>query len=245
MLERLQKVIARAGIASRRHAEQLILAGEVRVNGHVVTTLGTKADPERDHIQVAGRRLRFPQSKTYLVLHKPAGCVATMNDPEGRRTLRDFLHGVPGHVFPVGRLDYHAAGLVLLTNDGELANRILQACRRGLPQIYRVKVKGKLSAEELERLQHKVGARIRLLKSAPNPWYEVTLTKARRDLLRRGLFELAHPVEKIQRVKLANLELASLAPGCYRFLTPVEVALLERAVAKASTARMTASVRKL
>ncbi len=237
MLERLQKIIARAGIASRRHAEQLILAGEVAVNGAVVTTLGAKADPERDHIQVAGRRLRFPAAKTYLVLHKPAGCVATMSDPEGRKTLRDFLPGVRGRVFPVGRLDYHASGLLLLTNDGELANQILAARRRGgLAQTYWIKVKGRLAAGEFEQLRQRAGARIRLVKDAPNPWYEVTLIPqggTRRDL-RRSLLELGHPVEKVQRVRLANLELGALPPGRYRYLTADEVARLERAVAQAS-----------
>jgi len=227
MMERLQKIIARAGIASRRHAEQLILAGQVAVNGQVVTALGTKADAERDHIQVAGKRLRFPEKKTYLVLNKPAGCMATMHDPEGRPTLRDCLHGVRGRVFPVGRLDYSAEGLLLLTSDGELANRILKA--GGLSQTYWIKVKGSLSSAEIRAVEERARARIRLLRNAPNPWYEVTLTQARSDLLRKTLARKGHLVEKVKRVKLANLELGALPPGEYRYLDAKEVAALVRA----------------
>ena len=231
MLERLQKIIARAGIASRRHAEQLLLAGQVSVNGKVVTEPGTRADPERDHIKVSGKLVRFPKTKTYLVLHKPAGCVSTMHDPEGRRTLRDFLRGVPGRVFPVGRLEYHAQGLLLLTNDGELANRVLQAARSGgLQQTYWLKVKGHLTQEACQQLRHSSGARIRLLRDGANPWYEAVVSEPRRDALRRALAQLGHPVEKIKRVKLANLDLGSLPPGGYRHLTPEEVRGLERSV---------------
>ncbi len=240
MLERLQKIIARAGIASRRHAEQLILSGQVKVNGKAVTELGTKADPERDRIEAAGKLVRFPDSKTYLVLHKPPQVVSTMADPEGRKTLRNFLEGVPGRVFPVGRLDYAAAGLVLLTNDGELANRVLKAAA-WLPQTYWVKVKGRIAVDELRRVGQRLGAQVRPLHSphapgapAANPWYEITLSEPRRDLLRRALFALGHPVEKMKRVKLANLELAGLREGRYRFLEPEEVAALERRLARAA-----------
>ena len=242
MLERLQKIIARAGIASRRHAEQLILSGQVKVNGRVVTQLGTKADPERDRIEAAGKLVRFPATKTYLVLHKPPQVVSTMADPEGRKTLQNFLRGVPGRVFPVGRLEYAASGLVLLTSDGDLANRILKAAGR-LPQTYWVKVKGRLSEDERSRVERQVHARLRPLKSAralasraANPWYEVTLGEARRDLLRRSLLALGHPVEKIKRLILANLELAGLPEGRYRFLEPEEVAKLERLLARANKA---------
>jgi pseudouridine synthase len=235
MEERLQKLIARAGIASRRHAEQLILAGEVAVNGRVVKELGSRADPERDTVRVSGRVLRFPEEKTYLILNKPAGCVATMNDPEGRRTLRDFLRGVRGAVFPVGRLDYNAEGLLLLTSDGDLANRILQHGR--LPQTYWLKVKSPLTPAELQEVAAKAGARLRLSKRGPNPWYEATLTEARRDALRNTLFRLGHPVEKTKRIRLANLELGKLAPGEYRRLTPGEVAVLRRALEGAGAER--------
>lgn len=229
MEERLQKLISRAGIASRRNAEKLIVAGGVSVNGKVVSELGSKADPERDRIKVGGRLLCFPDQKTYIVLNKPSGCVATMNDPEGRRTLRDFLRGVRGHVFPVGRLDYHAEGLLLLTSDGELADRILRSGQ--MPQSYWVKVKGPLTTQEIAQLSESFGIRVRLVKKGPNPWYEATVTEARRDVLRNTLFRLGHPVEKLRRVRLANLELGKLAPGQYRPLDAEEIAGLQRAVA--------------
>jgi len=250
MLERLQKIIARAGIASRRHAEQLIVSGQVRVNGKVVTELGSKADPERDRIEAAGKLVRFPEAKTYVLLHKPPQVVSTMADPEGRRTLRHLLHGVPGRVFPVGRLDYAAAGLVLLTSDGELANRILKAAAR-LPQTYWVKVKGRLLQDECRRVEQEVHARVRPLRSphapgaqAANPWYEVMLSEARRDLLRRSLLALGHPVEKMKRVRLANLELAGLPEGRYRYLDADEVAALERYLARAGKAAPHAKLRR-
>lgn len=242
MLERLQKIIARAGVASRRHAEQLILSGQVRVNGAVVTELGTKADPNRDRIEAAGRLLRFPETKLYYALHKPPQVVSTLADPEGRRTLRHLLAGVPGRLFPVGRLDYAASGLVLLTNDGELANRILKAAAR-LPQTYWVKVKGRLSETELRQVGERVHARVRPLRSphaagrqAPNPWYEATLSEARRDLLRRALLHLGHPVEKLKRIKVANLELGGLPEGRYRPLEPEEIAALVRMLARVGKA---------
>jgi len=228
--ERLQKLIARAGIASRRNAEKLILAGEVTVNGKIVTALGSKADPEHDSIKVSGRVLRFPEQKTYLLLNKPSGCVATMSDPEGRRTVRDLVRGVRGHIFPVGRLEYHSEGLLLLTSDGELADRLM---RGSLPQTYWVKVKGALSVAEMQDLATKTGARLRIVKPGPNPWYEASITEARRDALRNGLFRMGHPVERIRRVRLANLELGKLAPGEYRHLTAAEVTALVRATSKA------------
>jgi len=242
MMERLQKIIARAGIASRRHAEQLILAGQVTVNGQAVTTLGTRADAARDRIRVAGKLLRFPEKKTYLVLNKPAGCVATMSDPAGRPTLRDYLRGVRGRVFPVGRLDYSTEGLLFLTSDGELANRLFQA---RLSQTYWIKVKGPLSSAEIRAVHERTGARIRLVRNAPNPWYEVALTDARSDVLRKTLARQGHPVEKMKRVKLANLELGALPPGEYRHLDSREVTALTQAAASASRAGPQAGRRHL
>ncbi len=242
MLERLQKIIARAGIASRRHAEQLILSGQVRVNGAVVTELGSKADPERDRIEAAGKLVRSAAARSYLLLNKPPQVVSTMADPEGRKSLRNYLGGVPGRVFPVGRLDYAASGLLLLTSDGELANRVLKAAAR-LPQTYWIKVKARLGEVELKRLAQKVSAKVHPLRAphaagrhAANPWYEVTLAEARRDLLRRTLLVMGHPVEKMKRMKLANLDLGGLPEGRYRHLDPEEVAGLERAVQRAGQA---------
>ncbi len=227
MEERLQKIIARAGVASRRHAEQLISSGMVTVNGKTVTELGTKADASRDHIKVSGKLLRPEANRAYLVFHKPVEVVATMSDPEGRRSLRDFLQYVPQRVFPVGRLEYHASGLVLLTNDGELANFIMQSHR--LPQTYQVKIKSLLTLAESDELSRATGARISRRGGQKAPWYEITLSEARRDVLRDRLFQSGHPVEKMKRIRLANLELGSLAPGQYRALLTNEVSGLRRA----------------
>ena len=187
MLERLQKIIARAGIASRRHAEELIASGLVTVNGQTVTELGSKADASRDHIKVSGKLLRPAAERVYLLLNKPQEVVSTMSDPEGRPSLRDFLHGVPERVFPVGRLEYHSTGLVLLTNDGDLANRILQS--DNLRQTYQLKLKTLLTFAEIEKPSRATGARISRLKGKEMPWYEVTLSEARRDALRNKLFQ--------------------------------------------------------
>jgi 23S rRNA pseudouridine2605 synthase len=238
MLERLQKIIARAGIASRRHAEELIRSGQVRVNGQVVTELGAKADPEHDRVEAAGRVAERPAEPGYFLLNKPAHVVSTMSDPEGRATLRHVLRGLAGGVFPVGRLDYAASGLMLLTSDGELGDRIFKTSAR-LPQVYWLKVAGRLSDDEMQQVRRQAHARMRRLRapgaagSQPeNPWYEVELSDARRDLLRRALFTLGHPVEKMKRVKLGPLELGDLEEGRYRPMDPREVAQLRRYIEK-------------
>ena len=228
MEERLQKIIARAGIASRRHAEEMITSGLVTVNGHTITELGSKADPSRDHIKVAGKLIRPEKARVYLILNKPPEVVSTMSDPEGRRSLRDLLQGVTERVFPVGRLEYHAYGLVFLTNDGDLANSILQSHR--LPQTYQIKLKSLLTFAEIEELSRATGARISRRGGQSAPWYEVTIAEARRDALRDRLFRSGHPVEKMKRIALANLELGSLAPGQHRELSGGELADLRRAV---------------
>jgi 23S rRNA pseudouridine2605 synthase len=241
MLERLQKIISRAGIASRRHAEELIVSGHVSVNGAVITELGTKADPERDRVEVAGHLARLPAEKTYIALHKPPHVVSTLSDPEGRATLRHLLRGLSG-VFPVGRLDYASSGLILLTNDGELADRIFKHSAR-IPQVYWVKMKGRPSGETLREVRHRAHVRLRMLRppgaasAVPaNPWYEAELTEARRDLLRNALFASGHPVEKMKRVMLGPLKLGNLAEGHYRKLEPNEEAQLRRAVERAEKA---------
>ena len=239
MLERLQKIIARAGIASRRHAEELIRSGQVRVNGVVVTELGAKADPERDRVEVAGRVAERPAAASYYILNKPPHVVSTMADPEGRATLRHVLRGLAGGVFPVGRLDYAASGLILLTSDGQLADSIFKVSSR-LVQVYWVKLKGRPTAETLAKVTHRAQARVRPLRAPgaasnhpANPWYEAELRGARRDLLRQEFFAAGHPVEKMKRVRLGPLEIGELAEGHYRQLAPSEVALLRRAVERA------------
>ncbi len=226
MLERLQKIIAHAGIASRRHAEELITSGLVTVNGQTIIELGSKADASRDHIKVSGKLLRPASERVYLLLNKPTEVVSTMSDPEGRLSLRDFLQGVSCRVYPVGRLEYHSSGLVFLTNDGEIANRMLKSHR--LPQTYHLKLKSLLTFAEIEGLGRLTGARISRLRGKDMPWYEVTWSEVRQDALRNKLFQTGHPVEKIRRVGIGNLQLDSLAPGRHRDLSLAEIATLSR-----------------
>jgi pseudouridine synthase len=242
VLERLQKIIARAGIASRRHAEELIRGGQVRVNGVVVTELGAKADPERDKVEAAGRVAERPKEMTYFVLNKPAHVVSTMSDPEGRATLRHLLRGLSGGVFPVGRLEYAASGLVLLTSDGELADRIFKNSAR-MPQVYWIKLKGRPSEDTLRHVRHKALVKLRPLRGpgaapgfAANPWYEVEMGDTRQDLLRDALLEAGHPVEKMKRVKLGPLELGAVEEAHYRALDELEIMRLRHAVERAAKA---------
>jgi 23S rRNA pseudouridine2605 synthase len=227
MLERLQKIISRAGVASRRRAEDLIVSGQVEVNGRVVTALGTKADPERDSIRVAGRRLRLPERRIVIALNKPDACVSALQDPQGRPTLRDSLTGVAGRVYPVGGLEYHSTGLVLLTSDGALASRLFRALGQGLPQTFHLKVKAPLKREEIETIERRIGP-IRPTRTGPNPWYEVQLAGPRKDRLRRLLLEMGHPVEKVKRVAIGRIELADLEGGRWRALTEQELRRLEK-----------------
>ena len=150
--ERLQKILAHAGIASRRKAEQLILEGRVKVNGAVITELGTKADLERDHIKVDGKRVQAPERLVYLAMNKPRNCVTTVSDPEGRATVMDLLRGVKARVYPVGRLDYHSEGLLLLTNDGEFAKHITSAANH-VTKTYVAKVNGQLTPAQEENFR--------------------------------------------------------------------------------------------
>src|SRR6202049_368027 len=219
MLERLQKIIARAGIASRRHAEELIRSGQVSVNGVVVTELGAKADPDRDRVEAAGKLARVSEDRVYILLNKPPEVVSTLADPEGRRTLRNLLVGVSERVFPVGRLDYAAGGAVFLTNDGDLASRMLKASV-SLPQTYWIKVKGRINEMQLKSLAHALHGKIFPLraphaagKNPPNPWYEVQISGVRRDLQRRHLLTMSHPLEKMKRMKLASLDADTVPEG--------------------------------
>ncbi len=236
MEERLQKIIARAGVASRRHAEELISSGQVVVNGQIVTELGTKADAERDHIRVAGKLLHAKETKVYIALYKPDGVVATLQDPEGRRTIADLLCGLPGRVFPVGRLEYHASGLMLLTNNGELANRVMRA--HGLRQEYLCKIDGALSEAEIRELERSGQVKLQRAKGMPAGWWEVKAGGVSKDEFRRRLIAGGHHVDKLRRIAIGNIELGALGPGEYRHLSHEEVMELERLVAKAE--KMTA-----
>jgi 23S rRNA pseudouridine2605 synthase len=238
--ERLQKIIAAAGIASRRKAEQLISSGMVAVNGKLVTELGSKADPERDHIRVGGKLLRGSERTVYILLNKPKGYVTTVSDPERRPTVMDLVHGIGERVYPVGRLDYASEGLVLLTNDGALAN-VLMSASSHVPKTYLVKVSGKPSENDLARLRTGVSiedakgkrvktapAKIRLSKDAPNPWFEMTLIQGRNRQIRRMFKQVGHDVEKIKRIRYGPLEL-DVEPGQYRNLNAREISKLKSA----------------
>jgi 23S rRNA pseudouridine2605 synthase len=241
-LERLQKILAQAGIASRRHAEELIKEGRVQVNGQVVTVLGTKADPARDHIRVDGKLLRGAERLRYFVLNKPKGYVTTVTDPEGRPTIMEFFSKMGERLYPVGRLDYQSEGLLLVTNDGELANGLTKAAH-GVEKTYLVKVSGRPEEDDLDRLRDGVSiergrpgegkvrtasARIRQVRQGDNPWYEVVLIEGRNRELRKMFEEIGHHVEKIRRVGYGPLVL-DLEPGKLRELDAEEVSALRLA----------------
>ena len=230
MQERLQKIIARAGVASRRHAEELISSGQVAVNGKVITELGSKADAERDHIRVAGKLLRPTETKVYIALHKPDGVVATLQDPEGRRTIADFLRGLPGRVFPIGGLEYHASGLILLTNDGELANRIMRA--HELKQEYLCKIDGALTAADIRDAEQQLHMKLQRAKGMPAGWWDIKASGASKDEFSESLIAGGHHVGKLRRIAIGNIELGALPPGRYRHIAAEEIAELEQVVAK-------------
>ncbi len=205
-----------------------------------MTELGARADPQRDRVEAAGRAAGPPPGARYYVLNKPPHVVATMADPEGRATLRHLLRGLLGGIFPVGRLEYEASGLILLTSDGQFADAIFKASPN-LPKVYWMKLKGRPRPETLAEIARKAGARIRLLRAPAaagqhpaNPWYEAEIREPRKDALRQAFFSKGHPVEKIKRVRLGPLELGKLPEGHYRELSPAEVAALRRAAQRAA-----------
>ena len=230
--ERLQKLIARAGIASRRHAEQLIISGQVRVNGKVVTELGTKADLATDRVEAAGKVITAAEEPVYLALNKPVDVVAAMADPEGRKTLRNSLRGFPARVYPVGNLEYAASGLILLTNDGDFAASLLKNWEY-LEQGYHIKVKGMLTREQLANLGKEAGVRMHTLRQpdstrghAANYWYEVRMRDTKKEALRNVMFKAGHPIEKWIRISLGSLTVEGIPRNRYRPLKASEVAAL-------------------
>ena len=237
-LERLQKIIAASGVASRRKAEELITAHRVTLNGEVVTELGTKADADRDKISVDGTPLPSREQFLYFALHKPKGYVTTVDDPQGRPTVMDLIRGVRERVYPVGRLDYASEGLLLMTNDGALAQKLTKAGSH-VPKTYLVKISGKPDEKTLDRLRAGIDitlddgrkvqtspTKIRLVEDAPNPWYEMVLIEGRNRQIRRMFDRVGFQVEKIKRVKFGNLAL-DVPPGKFRPLAGKEIEQLK------------------
>lgn len=228
--ERLQKILAQAGIASRRKAEEYITTGRVTVNGHMVTELGSKADVERDHIKVDGTLLKKPKHHVYIALNKPREVVTTLSDPEGRETVKHLLRGVKERVFPVGRLDYHSEGLLLLTTDGEFANKLTSPAGH-VEKVYLVKANGHLSDEQLDLFASGIAlhgrrtapAKIKLIKDATNPWYEVRLTEGRQNQIRLMFKHCGRLVEKLRRIQIGFLKLGAVRVGDFRHLEYTEV----------------------
>jgi len=236
-VERLQKILAGAGITSRRKAEELIRQGRVAVNGRVVTELGTKADPERDHIKLDGRLVGRARRKVYWLVNKPKGVICSVTDPQGRRTINDLLRSSE-RVFPVGRLDYNSEGLIILTNDGDLA-RAVAAAGENYPKVYHVKVRAIPARAQLDRLRAGIRladgtqfgrARVRVLRQAAHAWLEVTLTEGKNREIRRMFEAIGHPVLKLKRVGIAFLTAAGLPIGRCRRLTAGEVLRLRTLV---------------
>ncbi|MBS0168715.1 MAG: pseudouridine synthase [Nitrospira sp.] len=235
---RLQKLIAGTGLASRRKAEELITSGRVTINGNVVKELGTKVDPDRDHVKVDGKHLRAAQPYVYVILNKPKNVMSTLDDPEGRPTVKDFLRGVSVRVFPVGRLDFDSEGLMLLTNHGDLAQALLHP-RYHVPKTYLIKVKGVLNDAEIGTLERGVKleegftapAKVQKISRAEsNSWLEVTIHEGRKHQVKRMLEAVGHVVIKLTRVRMGPLLLGDLAAGEYRFLTDREANRLRELV---------------
>ena len=231
--ERLQKYLSRAGVASRRAAEELIKAGRVMVNGQAVRELGVKIDPDQDAVKVDGRRVR-PEPLVTVMLHKPYGYISTTKDPQGRRVVTDLLGHQGPRLYPVGRLDYDATGLLLLTNDGELAQRLTHP-RYQVPRTYRVSVAGEVGRETLTRLAagvvvegREVPAEVEVRKrEAEKTVLEITVREGRYHLIKRLLEQVGHQVLKLKRIAYGPLKLGRLPRGMHRLLTPAEMAALQ------------------
>jgi 23S rRNA pseudouridine2605 synthase len=231
MAERLHVAIARAGICSRREAEKRICQGRVTVNGKTIRELGTRVDPDCDEIEVNGRRIARPANRITLMLNKPKGVVTTSDDPQQRKTVVDLVQDVEQRLFPVGRLDYHTEGLLLMTNDGRLS-QLLQHPRHGIEKTYQVKVKGIPENEALERLRTGIvlkgrftaPARVKRLSSTGNnAWLEIVIREGRNRQIRRMCTKIGHPVMKLKRIRYGPLSLGSLKSGSHRRLSTKEI----------------------
>jgi 23S rRNA pseudouridine2605 synthase len=240
MQERLQKILARAGIASRRKAEEMITQGRVTVNGRIVSELGSKAEAASDVIKVDGKKIRIASRLIYILLYKPKNVMSTSSDPEGRPTVTDYVKGrVKERVYPVGRLDFASEGLLIITNDGDFTKLMTQA--GVISKVYHVKVSGRPLERDLDRLrrgifygnQRLAPCEIELLKTGDNPWFAITLHQGRNQQIRNMFHAIGHPVEKLRRVSIGFLEDRKLKAGDWRFLSEDEVAHFRRDFARA------------
>ena len=238
MQERLQKLIAAAGLASRRHAEEIIKLGEVTVNGKVITELGTKADPDKDHIKVRGKLINPSlqrREKVYVLLNKPKGYLSSVSDPDGRPTVLELLPASLGRLYPVGRLDFNTEGLLLLTNDGDFTN-FITAARNKVEKVYEGKVKGIPDEKSIERLRRGVTledgtrtapAKIRKVgETENNSWFEILLHEGKNQQIRRMFDLIGHSVIKLRRSRIGSLRDDELKPKHWRRLSADEVKLL-------------------
>jgi pseudouridine synthase len=234
IVERLQKILSQAGVASRRASEQLMLDGRVTVNGRTVSELGSKADPQHDDIRVDGRRIRIAVNHRYVLLNKPRGYVTTRSDPERRPTVLDLLGGVREYVYPVGRLDFDSEGLLLLTNDGDLAARLTHP-RHGVPRVYEADVLGVPDARDLKRLASGVtldGRRTQpavvkaLRVHGDHATLEITVREGRNRQVRKMCEAIGHPVSQLKRVAIGPIRDRKLKPGQWRELTAQEISRL-------------------
>lgn len=235
-MERIQKVMARAGIASRRHCEAMISAGIVKVNGRVVTEPGTKVDPEKDKIQVGGETLRLSLKKYYLLMYKPRGYITTMSDEKGRKKVTDLLKGITARVYPVGRLDYDSEGLLLLTNDGELTFALTHPSHL-VPKTYLVRVAGIPGRDQLAQMSKGLNledgltapAKVRLVGHHDgNALVEVIIQEGRNRQIRRMFEHIGYRVLRLKRIKVGNLSLEAMRPGEYRHLSELELSQLKQ-----------------
>jgi len=235
MKERVQKILASAGVGSRRKVEEMIAEGRVRVNGEVIS-LGDKADPVKDIIKVGNRRIYSSEPRIYIAMNKPRSVITSASDPEGRKTVLDLLPGIRIRVFPVGRLDYQSEGLLILTNDGDLANRLMHPSSE-TGKVYRVKIQGQLEAVALSRLRKGVRlddgmtapARVTVLETGEkSSWIELTIHEGRNRQVRRMLEAVGHRVQRLRRVSIGPIGLGKLRAGESRMLTDDEVRQLRK-----------------
>src|ERR1700730_18112947 len=244
-MERLQKILSRAGVASRRAAEQLMLEGRVTVNGATTRELGTKADPAHDDVRVDGRRVKVAAQHRYILLNKPPGFMTTRSDPERRPTVLDLLQRVREYVYPVGRLDFDSEGLLILTNDGDLAAKLTHP-RHGVPRVYEARVLGVPDAHDLERLSRGVvvdgrkteGTQVQLVAARPELRHgskgarttlRITIHEGRNRQVRKMCDAIGHPIVELRRVAIGPIRDSKLKPGAWRELTEEEVRKLRAA----------------